>query len=790
MKKNHYTIRRMMFIILPLAIVGLIAWAQDYYRLYTETEKSVLIPGNAIDSVKVEGSSLKFYEGNAASYTQALSGMDSLTFESTPAIAVTKWTVAEPGNLEWYKWGSNNTVGTPATGVPATVAGPGGLQAWALAKADHIRLSNPFGASSTAYTLLWDIKVPSLSGYCALLQTNQNNSNDGDVFLNNTKLGVGAYSPDGTLTANKWHRIVISVDAGETRQVVFYVDGRPVLFKSLSSSADITRYILEDIFWIFLDNDNEDYALDCAGIAVWNANLSAEQVSTLGVAGSSIHAFAEQAKYVRIGDESQLTHHLKGETNTSVYVTVSHNMPYEAASDQAWCTLERFDSEAKHQLKIAAGKNETGETRTAKITITGGAEPVVVTLTQDAASHQTGFPRFAVLSDTHFDNTYGGGESSSVKVPRALENLTLNNGQLDAIFNVGDLTDHGQIAEYDHLMETFTNAQYVPQYVPVYYLMGNHDNQPGNVSEFNYLSKTRQPMNQYLEIKGYPFITISQTGTNALDYNHAAQRFLRESLADAQTNYPGKPIFVFVHVPPRNTCYGSGDADGWGSTVFPPLLELYPQVIVFAGHSHFPLGDPRSIWQDKYTSVNDGSTNYSEVEPNIVADGIHPKDYNKVTEGLIVNLKDGGNTVEMERWDTRRNVEILPRWAVHAPYDGSNFSSEYKGRNGAPPPAFAAGDSERIAITAQGTGRWQITFPQATDNEVVHHYIINVRDASSNAVVQTQKRFSLYYLNSDMPASLTVEFSGLPTDRQLKVEIIAVDAYYDKQSEPISKLLQ
>jgi predicted phosphodiesterase len=491
------------------------------------------------------------------------------------------------------------------------------------------------------------------------------------------------------------------------------------------------------------------------------------------------------AGYVRIGDESQLMHHVKGETNTSVYVTISNNMPYEVASGQAWCTIERFDNETRHQVKIAVSKNETGAARTAQVNITGGPEPVVVTVTQDAANHQTGFPRFAVLSDTHFDNREGGGETSDVKVSRALQNLTLKNGKLDAIFDVGDVTDHGQATEYDHMLVVFTNPQYVPQDVPVYYLMGNHDNSQGG--EYNYLAKTRQPMNQYLEIKGYPFITISQTGTGSGDYNHAAQRFLRESLKDAETNYPGKPIFVFVHVPPQNTCYGSGATDGWGSAVFPPLLEPYPQVIVFGGHSHFPLGDPRSIWQGKYTSVNDGSTTYSEVEPNIVSDGIHPADYNKVTEGLIVNLKDGGNAVEMERWDTRRNEEILPRWTVRAPYDGSNFDSEYRGRTGAPPPVFAAGSSDRITIV-QSAGKWQITFPQATDNEVVHHYIINVRDAASNEVIQTQRRFSFYYLNSDMPGSLTAEFSGLPADRSLKVEIIAVDAYYDRQSEPIGKL--
>jgi predicted phosphodiesterase len=505
------------------------------------------------------------------------------------------------------------------------------------------------------------------------------------------------------------------------------------------------------------------------------------------------------AGYVNIADETHLSHHIKGETNTSVYVTLSFNIPFEATSDVTWCTTTKFETETRHHLKIAASKNETGVARDAKITITGGAEPIIVTLTQDAANHQTGYPRFAVLSDTHFDNVEGGDESSAIKVPRAVKTLT-SKGNLDAIFDVGDITDHGQENEYVSLLGTFTNPEIVPAGIPVYYLLGNHDNQSGALAEPRFLRNVKQPMNQYLEIKGYPFILISQIGTTVWDYNHASQRFLTESLVDATANYPGKPIFVFVHVPPRNTCYGSSESDGWGSPVFPPLLSPFPQVIVFAGHSHFPLGDPRSIWQGEYTSVNDGSTNYSEFEPGLLTGlgNIHPKDinpetlvaynsYNKVTEGVIVNVVDAGATVLMERWDTRRNEEILPRWTVRAPYDGSNFANEYKGRNGLPAPVFEEGSAGKIEVNKVNNSVW-VKFPQAKDNEVVHHYVVNIKDAADNSVLKTVTMFSQFYLNSEMPEFLLVEFLGLPVDKQLIAEIIAVDSYYVNRSEAIFKV--
>ena len=38
------------------------------------------------------------------------------------------------------------------------------------------------------------------------------------------------------------------------------------------------------------------------------------------------------------------------------------------------------------------------------------------------------------------------------------------------------------------------------------------------------------------------------------------------------------------------------------------VLEKYPQVIDFSGHSHYAANDPRSIRQGRFTTVNTGST--------------------------------------------------------------------------------------------------------------------------------------------------------------------------------------
>jgi 3',5'-cyclic AMP phosphodiesterase CpdA len=384
-------------------------------------------------------------------------------------------------------------------------------------------------------------------------------------------------------------------------------------------------------------------------------------------------------------------------------------------------------------------------------------------------------PRFAVISDIHFGNNKGKGPV--VKVPLALKNI-LGKGHIDALFVVGDLTDTGKANEYDMLIQVFADKANVPDKIPVYFMMGNHDHiDPVNAITL-YTDKLKQPLHQFAEIKGYPFITISPTGVGTKDYNAEAQTFLSEKLASAAQKYPGKPIFVFFHHPLLNTCYGSSTGN-WGSDILLPILEPYPQSIVFSGHSHFPIGDPRSIYQDKFTSVNDGSTTYSGVEKGEITGTIHPKGFEDITEGLIVSVLQNGN-VEIERWDTFRDEEISPKWTVEAPHNGSRFV--YKNRNGLPAPSFSDGVKPIVSdITAKGD--CVVTFPQATDNDVVHRYRVDILDGDS--VTASFTTFSQFYLNSQMPAELSVRFSELPVDKPLTARVTAEDSY-NNQSIPIA----
>ncbi|MDR2513540.1 MAG: metallophosphoesterase [Puniceicoccales bacterium] len=398
--------------------------------------------------------------------------------------------------------------------------------------------------------------------------------------------------------------------------------------------------------------------------------------------------------------------------------------------------------------------------------------------------------RFAVISDTHFGRKSKVGINAMVKVPRTLKNLFSKTPLVDALFVVGDITDNGRPDEYQQVRSVFGNRAFVPQDFPVYFMMGNHDyhhfSRNGNPAKY-FTEQLGQEINQYVVIKKHPFITISLTPTRKGGkwrdpkncYDAPIQRFLAEKLKKAAQDFPGKPIFVFCHVPPANTCYGSV---AWGMKTINPILEKYPQVITFSGHSHFPVGHPHSIQQGKFTAINDGSIAYTGYETYDLKHVGTPEDaeIERVTEGLIVNVLGSGD-VEIERWDTFRDEEILPRWLVKAPHDGSCFA--YKAdRKGLSPPAFAK--DARPIVTVEGDA-CVVAFPQAVDDEIVLNYIITLVEEGSSKVLKRSGKFSQFFWNSEMPRTLSIKFDKLvPTKKKLIARVVAEDAFRN-QSMPI-----
>lgn len=498
-------------------------------------------------------------------------------------------------------------------------------------------------------------------------------------------------------------------------------------------------------------------------------------------------------------------------TMTPKQIQVETNQDVTVKSNAMWLRASFMDG----KLTLMPTANSGEEPRTTTLTITSkDFRPLIITVRQEARLS------FAVISDTHVGNTWGAGYK--VKIPQALQHLT-NKGPLDAIAVVGDMTDNGRTDQYKEFVQFFGSEENILNPVDNFlFMMGNHDNFDSN-GQSNYKTGLKAfngnriyPLHQYKLIKGYPFITLSTLGSANNDLSNAANgttsypkasvKELEEMLEKAAQDAPDKPIFVFTHVPPRWTCYSAWseyeNGEAWCMKVLNPILNQYPQAVVFAGHSHYPLGDPRSIHQginpnsehmNFYTAINTASTTYSEIHPRAVDEGIHPESFAYVTEGMILIEQPNGD-IEIRRYDTYRDVEIDPehRWVLKAPFDGSMF--EYADirdkddenpygltlRDGLPAPEF---DGETELAVKPSENDVRIFFPQATDNECVFRY--NVRVLRNGQVVKSKFVFSQFYLTTDTPEELTCTIGDLEQNTEYQVEVIAYDSW-DNQSAPIS----
>lgn len=235
----------------------------------------------------------------------------------------------------------------------------------------------------------------------------------------------------------------------------------------------------------------------------------------------------------------------------------------------------------------------------------------------------------AVISDTHISAR---NQTAVNKLETALQDLNTAAPEYDVLAVGGDMTDHGLSSEYD-LFNSVLNAN-MNQSADTFMVMGNHEwmekkaNRKSKVTDRQLIDRFTSKMNvpnlYYDEwIEGYHFITIAgekSEKTMLAEYKNeddadsayiSEEQFnwLEDTLAkDADSQ---KPIFVFFHQPITGTVFGSEWGAGLDDQKILALLKKYPQVILFSGHSHYPLNDPTSIVQDGITMANTSAVAYT-----------------------------------------------------------------------------------------------------------------------------------------------------------------------------------
>lgn len=188
---------------------------------------------------------------------------------------------------------------------------------------------------------------------------------------------------------------------------------------------------------------------------------------------------------------------------------------------------------------------------------------------------------FGALSDVHI-----GSRTSEQDFTKAL-NFLIHDQWAEFVCVAGDLTQNctdEELATYQKIVTEFETS------APVYSIRGNHDSPEYRKDDVTGLFD--MPLFYSFEHEDDVFIMLGNFDGNS-DFLFTREEF--QWFYETLEKYKDRRCFVFQHVRPENT---SGNAHGiyafdiWNGinqSLFESILECYPNVILFHGHSHLQL---------------------------------------------------------------------------------------------------------------------------------------------------------------------------------------------------------
>lgn len=418
---------------------------------------------------------------------------------------------------------------------------------------------------------------------------------------------------------------------------------------------------------------------------------------------------------------------------------------------------------------------------------------------------------FGVISDVHIGNSYG----SEAKFTSALQQLKGRAAEkdadgLDAVLIVGDLVNtvnQNQISTLKSLYE----AQFDPTKVPMIYTIGNHDMNSGckwststvsqnavfrtilgddyfltdqdNTARINYECR-------HCVVGDYHIVGITPNNDDPVLYDYNATAWLDATLHTITTADPDHYVLLITHPMIYNTVYGSTLGTYWYTSTLTSILNKYPQVVTFGGHLHFPLNDPRSIWQGDFTAMGCASVSYMAFEGgNYInkSSGTVLNDAGDYSEGLLVQFDASGN-MRATRMDFKRIAVIGQPWETLAPQTDRSHLATYNhtalaAANTAPALSTLTFDIGEVNNgSASVTARWVA----GTDDEFVHHYGFTL--FKDGGTLESKLIMSDFYRSpqtSMMKTEYTLDLGDLP-EGTYNFKVTAYDSW-GAESEPLSK---
>ncbi len=389
--------------------------------------------------------------------------------------------------------------------------------------------------------------------------------------------------------------------------------------------------------------------------------------------------------------------------------------------------------------------------------------------------------RFAASSDSHVKALGDKGckrIAQMINTGYAVAEADSNYKKLDAVVLTGDMTDKGTKDMFNAMYASVQSAvKDGTEFIGV--VAKSHDcNSLGRDALDYYTQLTGLKTDRHETINGFHFISISASRDADVHYSAQQIEWLDAQLAAAVADDPAKPVFVFQHEHIYNTVFGSYPEDGWGDRYFIDVLSKYPQVIDISGHSHYPANDPRAIWQDSFTAINDGGLAYYE----FTFEGqraYHPDGNGDMAQFLLVEV-DAENNVRVRVYDLTAGEFVWEFLIDNVTEPVKTKYSQTARKASAQAPVFSGAPEHTEKL---GKDVFTIAPAKPAENDIVFLYRFTVAD-KNGGIVDTQTVLSDYYRTSS-PADVVFKTDAMKKGEQYTVSIVAEDAWGVK-SEPLT----
>ena len=450
----------------------------------------------------------------------------------------------------------------------------------AFLRCAHGIAANGGGAYVNEYSVLWDFKVPSSSSghWVCLLQTNPNNTNDGELFARSSDgaLGVSAtgYSTR-TVTPEIWYRLALSVKNGSWYQL--YVNGE-LWLTGTTQSLD-GRFSLDPTVLFAADENGEDYPVDFSRIAVYSHALTATEAAQLGGPYPADTVTFITPPYLQNLSPTGMV--IMCETGADTPLRVEYGA---TASYGAWVDASRESSGngTWFQRALFTGLSPASAYHY-RVTATNGTSATADLTFRTAETGSVDFA-FGFWSDSQGQN-HGTWTAAPLEPTVSMMKHMAASGVAFGLTS-GDLAENG--ASYSDTRSYYLDrvARYLGSVVPWYVAWGNHDSGGTNAP----IRRASDLPSRYREglSSGHGSYAFSYANCFFVCLDNFYEPEITNGWLEAQLSsamaQQSRFRFVANHVPPYCERWINGDSTLRSTLV--PLLERYRVAVCFSGHTH------------------------------------------------------------------------------------------------------------------------------------------------------------------------------------------------------------